>query len=286
MDLPRSSMQVVILSRDRSLYSTRSLVGAYEEAGYQVEVLDALTLEVKVGRGVYYSGERLCPDLIIPRFSSQLLVAGLAVLREWEREGRGIMNSAASLSVASDQLATLQALSSEGLPVPETSFCSQPEDEATFDSMTGQSARVIKLLDSSQGRGVTLANNPQTARSVLSTLATLRSSGVTQKYYAESRGEDRRLLVYQGQVIASIKRSARAGEFRANIHQGGSAESYEPSAEESDLALRATAALGLDLAGVDLIYTEEGYKILEVNASPGLEGVEQGHFMSISRCLV
>ncbi len=277
---------VIILSRDSILYSTQSLESAFLEAGHRVQVIDVLALEIKVGYGVFLNGELLQPTLVIPRFSSHLLVAGLAVLREWENRSIPVLNSSQSIAIANDQLATLQHLQQAGLPIPQTSFCSQPSTEETFDSILGEGeAKVIKLLDSSQGRGVTLAQDSTTARSLLTTLASLRSSGLTQKYYGESEGCDYRLIVLHGEVVAAISRRSKEGEFRANLHQGATAEPYEPSERQKELAIKAAEALGLDFAGVDLLPTAKGDLVLEVNASPGLQGAEGGEHGFISRLI-
>lgn len=276
---------VALLSRDAALYSTRSIKQAFLDAGHEVLILDVLQLEVKIGRGVFSHGKKLSPEFIIPRFSSGILLAGLAVLKEWEREGIPSLNASHSISLAHDQLATLQALSQAGLPIPESSFCSQPEGDETLNSLIGTSPKVIKLLDSAQGKGVTLAENAQTVRSLLSTLASLHSSGVTQEYYPDSKGQDRRLLVLNGKVIKAITRTARPTEFRANVHQGGTVSAYTPTEEETDLAIRAAEVLGLEFAGVDLLPTERGSLILEVNASPGLEGIEMGDVGSLAKLL-
>lgn len=276
---------VLILSRDPHLYSTRVLKQAFSEAGAEVRVLDVLQLEVKVGKGVYLDGKKLNPTLVIPRFSEQILIAGLAVLREWEREEVRILNSTQSLTIAHNQLATLQALAAESLPIPETAFCSQPASEDTLQSLLGSEQKVIKLLDSAQGKGVSLAPNTQTARSITSTLATLRASGITQAYYADAGGVDYRLIVFQGQVVKAIQRKARDGDFRANLHQGGSVTPYNPSSEDVSLAVKAAEVVGLEFTGVDLLPTAQGSLILELNASPGLEGVETGEEGCIARKL-
>lgn len=276
---------VALLSRDPGLYSTRVIKQAFLDAGHEVFILDALQLEVKIGKGVFFHGKKLNPEFVIPRFSGGILLAGIAVLKEWEREEVPLLNSSRSVALAHDQLATLQALSAAGLPIPETSFCSQPQGAETLDSLIGTSPKVIKLLDSAQGKGVTLAESAQTARSLLSTLATLHSSGVTQEYYADSKGQDRRLLVLNGKVIKAMTRTARPTEFRANVHQGGTVSAYTPTEEETTLALKAADTLGLGFAGVDLLPTEKGSLILEVNASPGLEGIEMGEVGSLARLL-
>ena len=267
---------VAILSRDPELYSTQVLVETFENSGHEVRVLDSLSLEVKVGHGVFQNGKKLEPSLIFPRFSSQILVAGLAVIREWEREKRSIINGSKSLMLAHDQLATLQALSSASLAIPETSFCSQPHNEATYTSLLGNSPKVIKLLEASQGKGVNLAPDKIIGKSLLSTLAYLRSSGITQEFLEEAKGSDIRILIFKGQVIGAIKRTSNSEDFRANLHQGGTMEEYSPSEEEKSIAILATKTLGLDFAGVDLIQSERGKLVLEVNASPGLEGVDLG----------
>lgn len=277
---------IALLSRDAELYSTRVIKEVFEKARETVVTLDVLKLEVKIGQGVFLKGEKITPRFIIPRFSSTILLAGLAVIREWEREGIPILNGSASLALAHDQLATLQCLSKNGLSIPQTSFCSQPSDQETFHSLAGEEAKVVKLLNSSQGKGVTYSSDSKTTRSLLSTLATLHSSGITQKFYPEAQGEDIRIIILKGEVIGAIKRTSREGEFRANIHQGGSVSTYQPNQEEASLAIQATEALGLSFAGVDLIKTEKGFLILEVNASPGLEGVEQGTEGRVAQYLI
>ena len=275
---------VALLSRDAELYSTREIRRAFESQGYEVRLFDVLQLEVKIGHGVFYRGELIRPTFVIPRFASQLLIAGLAVLREWESQGIPILNSSQSLQIAHDQLSTLQVLTQSGLPIPETSFCSQPSDPETYRSLSQGLPKVIKLLDSSQGRGVILAPEQLTVKSTLSALAFLQKSGITQTFHPEVEGRDYRLLVLNGRVIKAVTRAARQ-DFRANHHQGGSIATHTPTKEESSLALNAVSALGLSFAGVDLLPTSQGCLILEVNASPGLEGIEQGERGSVARLL-
>ena len=276
---------IIILSRDAELYSTRSLKEAFSRNGEEVKIIDALRLVVKIGRGVYLDGEEVCPKLVIPRFSAAILLAGLAAIREWERMGVPVLNSSAGLEVAHDQLRSLQRLSAAGIRVPESSFCSQPYGESTFELLIGEVPKVIKLLDGSQGNGVNLVHDYAGAKSLLSTLATLRSSGVIQRFYGEAQGCDYRIVMYRGVVLGAIRRIAAQGDFRANVHQGGRVERFEPSAEQVDLSHQAMLAVGVDFAGVDLIDTAEGSRVLEVNASPGFEGVEGGQFTSVTSML-
>lgn len=265
---------IIILSQDSTLYSTRVLSKAFTEVHQvPVQILNVLSLEVKIGKGVFSQGKRLTPSLVIPRFTGHLTLAGLAVLKEWEREGINVLNSSQGIALANDQLATLQALVQHDLPIPDTSFCSQPNG-TTYDSLTEGGAKIIKLLTSNKGKGVTIAPNAQVAHSLLSTLSSLHSSGITQTFHPETNGEDYRLLILDGKLLRAIKRTAKEGEFRANLHQGGTATPFTPLASDLELALKATQAVSLRFAGVDLIHTDEGTKILEVNASPGLEGIE------------
>ncbi len=277
---------IVLLSRQPELYSTRWLRVSGEKLGYKVVVLNVLDLEVKVGQGVYFHGEQVEPTCVIPRLSPNLLLSGGAVLREWRREGVKILNQPESLEIANNQLTTLQRLAEHGLPIPPTSFCSQPSSRDTFDSILDEFPKVVKLLHGSQGKGVNLVKERGTAQALLTTLETLQSSGITQKFYTEASGVDQRLVVLKGRVVGAIERTAQSGDFRANLHQGAEVKVYTPTDEEQRLAIAAVQAVGLDFAGVDLIKTDQGSMILEVNGSPGLEGVEAGHFGSIAEQVI
>lgn len=279
-------MKLAILSRDPSLYSTRRLREEAKAKGFTPEVLDVLSLELRVGTGCYYQGKKLTPHFTIPRLSGAYLLSGLAVIRELEASGTKVLNHSTALETTHDQLRTLQVLSQHGLPFPETRFCSQPHTSGNLEELSQFVPSVYKLLESAQGLGVTLIKDSQTASGMLTTLATLKSSGIIQHFHEDAWGEDLRLFVLNGKVIAGMKRTAQTGEFRANLHRGAKAEAYTPTPHESALAIKSCAALGLNCGGVDLIQTNDGTKVLEVNASAGLEGIEHSTGINIAQAII
>lgn len=272
-------MKLAILSRHGKLYSTRRLVEAARVRGHSVRVLDPLRCCLRVGDDgfdIRYMGKPLSRyDAVLPRIGGPASRQGHAVLRQFEHMGCRSPNGSEAIAAARDKLRCHQILAARGIAQPTTVFGDHALDTPDLLHMLGPPPYVIKLNQGSQGAGVTLAANAHTARASIDTLRALRADFVVQDYVAESRGADLRCVVVGDRVVAAIRRSGTLGEFRSNLHLGGVAEAVDPSPEEVALALQAAHALELGVAGVDLIRADLGLLVLEVNASPGLEGVER-----------
>ena len=283
-------MRIAVLSRNKSLYSTRRLVHAARTRGHDVRVIDTLAVAVEVGLalegqsgpklitsgplGLMRTGQIPEVDAIIPRIGSSITFYGLAVVRQFESLGVLTTAVAPAIACSRDKLHSLQLMSRAGLPIPRTAVIAQPR--ALFSAMhaVGGVPVVIKLIRGTQGKGVVLAKNLATAVAVLEKVYKAKRQALVQEYIAESRGRDTRVIVVGDRCIAAMERIAPDGDFRANLHRGGSAVSITPDPETSRMALAAAKAHGLAVAGVDLIQSERGPLLLEVNSSPGLEGIE------------
>ena len=283
-------MRIAVLSRNKSLYSTRRLVHAARTRGHDVRVIDTLAVAVEVGLalegqsgpklitsgplGLMRTGQIPEVDAIIPRIGSSITFYGLAVVRQFESLGVLTTAVAPAIACSRDKLRSLQLMSRAGLPIPRTAVIAQPR--ALFSAMhaVGGVPVVIKLIRGTQGKGVVLAKNLATAVAVLEKVYKAKRQALVQEYIAESRGRDTRVIVVGDRCIAAMERIAPDGDFRANLHRGGSAVSITPDPETSRMALAAAKAHGLAVAGVDLIQSERGPLLLEVNSSPGLEGIE------------
>lgn len=283
-------MKICILSRNPRLYSTYRLVQAADARGHEVEVLDTLrcTMNVATHRPrVRYGGEELpMYDAVIPRIGASITFYGLAVLRQFEMMDVFAMNESAAIGRARDKLRCLQVLAREGIGLPVTGFASAPDDIQDVIRMVGGAPLVVKLLEGTQGVGVVLAETQNAAESVLEAFLSLQHNIMVQEYVREAGGADIRCFVVDGEVVASMKRQAREGEFRANLHRGGQATAIEISETERQTAIAATQALGLNVAGVDLLRSSRGPLVLEVNASPGLEGIEHATGVDIAERMI
>src|SRR5262245_61672755 len=270
-------MRLVILSRGPSLYSTRVLVEAGEKRGHRVDVLDTLRFDIRVSRRspeLFYEGEPVGPvDAVVPRIGASITFYGLAVVRQFEMMGVYCLNESQAIARSRDKLRCLQVLSRHDIGVPPTVFTRSPEHVRRCIEMAEGPPVVVKLLQGTQGIGVVLAETEQAASSVIEAFHGLDENILIQKFIKESRGADIRAFVVGRRVVAAMKRQAVAGEFRSNLHRGGSASSFKLPAEYRKTALAAARALGLRVAGVDLIESEEGPMVMEVNSSPGLEGI-------------
>lgn len=272
-------MKLAILSRGPKLYSTARLVAAGIERGYSVAVVDPLHCIVSLTKRrpeVLYRGRRLAAfDAVIPRIGASITVFGLAVLRQLEALGLASANSSDAVARARDKLRSLQLLAQHGLAIPATAFARRRDELRSAIARVGGPPVVLKLIEGTQGVGVMLAESLDSAESVLDAMHWLKHDILIQGFVKEAQGTDVRALVVGGKVIAAIERRAPAGEFRSNLHRGGTARPIilDPAFERA--ALEATSVLGLDVAGVDLIPSREGPLVLEVNASPGLEGIER-----------
>jgi ribosomal protein S6--L-glutamate ligase len=271
-------MKLAILSRNSSLYSTRRLVEAAREQGHTVRVLDPLRCYMRIaceGFAVHYKGKPLTGvDAVIPRIGASVTRYGTAVLRQFELMGSCTPNPSDAILRARDKLRAHQLLAAEGIHMPVTVFGDNPDDTNDLLKLLGPSPHVIKLTESSQGTGVILAEKPSASRGITEALRGLYANFIVQEFIAEAKGADVRCFVVGDRVVAAMRRQAPAGEFRSNLHRGGTAVGVKPSADECDVAIRATKVLGLGVAGVDLIRSDRGPLVLEVNASPGLEGIE------------
>ncbi|HET8942548.1 MAG TPA: 30S ribosomal protein S6--L-glutamate ligase [Rudaea sp.] len=271
-------MKIAILSRNTKLYSTRRLIEAARVRGHQVRVLDPLRCYMRIAPSdftVHYQGRALSDyDAVIPRIGASVSFYGTAVLRQLEMMGVFTPNSSDAILRARDKLRSLQLLAREGIGLPTTVFGDNPDDTSDLLAMLGNPPHVIKLNEGAQGQGVVLAEKQSASKGVIEAFRGLYANFLVQEFIGEAEGADIRCFVVGGRVIAAMRRQAREGEFRSNLHRGGSAHQARLSPIEVDTALHAARALGLNLAGVDLLRSRRGPLILEVNSSPGLEGIE------------
>ena len=272
-------MKLAILSRNSKLYSTRRLVEAARVRGHSVRVLDPLRCYMRIasdGFAMHYKGKPIAGyDAVIPRIGASVTRYGTAVLRQFELMGSYTPNPSDAILRARDKLRAHQLLAAQGIGMPATVFGDNPDDTVDLLSMLGPPPHVIKLNEGTQGAGVMLTEKPSASRSVVEALRGLYANFVVQEFIAEAQGADLRCFVVGDRVVASMRRQAPDGDFRSNLHRGGSAERVEASAAEQEVAVRAACGLGLSVAGVDLIRSQRGPLVLEVNSTPGLEGIEQ-----------
>ncbi|MDH5824761.1 30S ribosomal protein S6--L-glutamate ligase [Luteimonas sp. RD2P54] len=271
-------MKLAILSRNTRLYSTRRLVEAARARGHSVRVLDPLRCYLRIaadGFSMHYKGRPVSGyDAVIPRIGASITRYGNAVLHQFELMGTYTPATSAAIARARDKLRCHQLLAAQGIDLPATVFGDNPDDTADLLSMLGPPPHVIKLNEGAQGAGVMLTEKPSASRSVIEALRGLYANFLVQEFVAEAEGRDLRCLVVGDSVVAAMRREASPGDFRSNLHRGGSGHAAVPSADERALAVRAARALELGVAGVDLIRSRRGPLVLEVNASPGLEGIE------------
>ncbi|HJS36144.1 MAG TPA: 30S ribosomal protein S6--L-glutamate ligase [Pseudoxanthomonas sp.] len=271
-------MKLAILSRNGKLYSTRRLVEAARQRGHTARVLDPLRCYMRIassGFQLHYKGRSLADyDAVIPRIGASITRYGTAVLRQFELMGTYSPNPSDAILRARDKLRAHQLLAAQGIDLPVTVFGDNPDDTHDLLSMLGPPPHVIKLNEGAQGAGVMLTEKPSASRSVVEALRGLYASFVVQEFIAEAEGADLRCFVVGDQVVASMRRQAPEGDFRSNLHRGGTAQNAVATEEECAVAIRAARVLGLGVAGVDLIRAARGPLVLEVNSTPGLEGIE------------
>ncbi|WP_290788925.1 30S ribosomal protein S6--L-glutamate ligase [Halomonas sp.] len=271
-------MHIALLSRNRNLYSTRRLVEAAEQRGHSARVVDTLRCYMSIAShhpSIHLKGEELEPfDAVIPRIGASVTFYGCAVLRQFEMMGTYVINDNVSITRSRDKLRSLQLLSRKGLGLPITGFAHSPDDIPDLITMVKGAPLVIKLLEGTQGIGVVLAETNQAAESVIQAFMGMKANIMVQEYIKEAKGADIRCFVIGDKVVASMKRQAAEGEFRSNLHRGGTASVIRITPEERSTAIRAAKAMGLRVAGVDLLRSNHGPVIMEVNSSPGLQGIE------------
>lgn len=271
-------MRIAILSRNRRLYSTRRLIEAAEQRGHEVQVIDVLRCYMNIvsrNPSVHLEGNKLDDfDAVIPRIGASVTAYGTAVLRQFEMMGTYTLVESVALSRSRDKLRSLQLLSRKGIGLPVTGFANKPGDSKDVIKLAGGAPVVIKLLEGTQGIGVVLAETNKAAESVIEAFMGLQANILVQEFIKEAGGADIRCLVVGGKVVAAMKRQAAEGEFRSNLHRGGSASLVKITPTERATAASAAKVLGLSIAGVDLLRSSRGPLVMEVNSSPGLEGIE------------
>ena len=283
-------MKLAILSRNAKLYSTQRLVEAGRQRGHVVRVLDPLRCYMQIAPGQFllrYKGKPLVGiDAVIPRIGASVTFYGTAVLRQFELMGAFTPNGSDAVLRARDKLRCHQMLAGEGLGLPVTVFGDNPDDTGDLLGMLGKPPHVIKLNEGTQGTGVILAENAGASRSVIEAFRGLYANFLVQEFIAEAKGADVRCFVVGGKVVAAMRRQASAGEFRSNLHRGGKASKVKLTPVEMDTALRAARVMGLGVAGVDLLRSKRGPLVLEVNSSPGLEGIEGATGVDVAGAII
>lgn len=269
------------------MYSHKRLKAEGEAAGHEISFINPLYCYMNVAAScpkVHYRGGAPLPhfDAVIPRIGASNTYYGTAVLRHMETMGMYTLNESIAISRSRDKLRSLQLLARKGIPMPLTSFAQSPDDTEDLVRMVGGAPLVIKLLEGTQGKGVILADSHQSAVSIINAFKEMRANILVQEFIEESRGVDIRCFVVGEKIVAAVKRQAKEGEFRANVHQGGTAVKVKLSPEERTIAIRAAKTMGLKVAGVDLIRSNHGPLVLEINSSPGLEGVEKATGINIA----
>lgn len=271
-------MKIAILSRNPKLYSTRRLLEAIEQNGHTGVVIDHLKCDIimdEKGPSLLYKGENLSDiDAIIPRIGASVTFYGTAVVRQFEM--MKVFSAVDSLAItrSRDKLRSLQILSRAGVSMPRTAFTNNSNHENKILGQIGQAPVIIKLLEGTQGLGVILAESNKAAKSVIEAFESLKTRVIIQEYIEEAGGADIRAFVVNGEIVGAMKRQGKEGEFRSNLHRGGEATLLKLSRAEKTMALNAAKAMGLAIAGVDMLQSKRGPMVLEVNSSPGLEGIE------------
>jgi len=271
-------MKIAVLSRNKNLYSTRRLVEAAEQRGHEVQVVDVLRCYMNITSHrptIHYRGEVLEGfDAVIPRIGASVTFYGTAVLRQFEMMNVFPLNESVAVTRSRDKLRSAQLLARKGIGMPVTGFAHNPDDIQDLLKEVGGAPLVIKLLEGTQGIGVVLAETQKAAESVIQAFMGLKANIMVQEFIKEAGGADLRCFVVGDKVVASMKRQGPEGEFRSNLHRGGSASLVRLTPEERSTAVRAARVMGLGVCGVDLLRSNHGPVVMEVNSSPGLEGIE------------
>ncbi|XDA96482.1 30S ribosomal protein S6--L-glutamate ligase [Sulfitobacter sp. LCG007] len=274
---PKRALRLAVLSRENN-YSTGRIVEVGEKRGHTVEVIDTTRCYMAINAmapEVHYDGNRLPRyDAVIPRIGASVTPYGCAVIRQFETIGTYCVNGSAGIMASRDKLHAHQVLASQRIGMPMTAIAASPKDTSNLMQLVGAAPVIVKLLESTQGKGVVLAETRKAAESVVDAFRGLKANFLVQRFIKEAAGEDIRCLVIGGRVVAAMKRKGADGDFRSNLHRGGTASNVRISKAEREAAVRAARAFGLGLAGVDLLRAADGPKVLEVNSSPGFEGIE------------
>ena len=284
-------MKIAIFSRQTNLYSTRQLVEAAKKRGHHADVIDTMRCYMNITTSeptIHYKGKELEHyDAVIPRIGASVTFYGAAVIRQLEMMGVFCVNDSVAITRARDKLRSLQLLSKKGIGLPITGFAHSLDEIKDLIKMVGGPPLVIKFLEGTQGIGVILVETSKAAQSVLEAFLGLKVNIMVQEYIKEAEGADIRCFVVGGKVVAAMKRQSRsAEEFRSNLHRGGIATAVEISEEERNMAVRAAHIIGLNVAGIDIVRSERGPLIIEVNASPGLEGIEKATGVNVAGSII
>jgi ribosomal protein S6--L-glutamate ligase len=283
-------MKIAILSRNKKLYSTRRLVESAEQRGHEVRVIDVLRCYMNITSlrpTIHYGGEVLSGfDAVIPRIGASVTFYGTAVLRQFEMMNVFPLNESVAVTRSRDKLRSAQLLARKGIGMPVTGFAHNPDDINDLLKEVGGAPLVIKLLEGTQGIGVVLAETPKAAESVIQAFMGLKANIMVQEYIKEAGGSDIRCFVVGEKVVASMKRQGPEGEFRSNLHRGGSATLVRLTPEERSTAVRAAKIMGLEVCGVDLLRSNHGPVVMEVNSSPGLEGIESASGKDVADIII
>ncbi len=279
-------MKIAMLARNPELYSHRRLTEAAEERGHELDIISTLRCYMNIASRrpeIYYNGEKLPTyDAVIPRIGASVTFYGLAVLRQFEMMGVYPLNESVAIGRSRDKLRSMQILARDGIGLPVTTFAHDPKQTEEVVRLAGGAPLVVKLLEGTQGIGVVLADTDRSAKSVIEAFRGVNVNILVHEFIKEAGGSDIRVLVLGCKVVASMKRTGAEGEFRSNLHRGGSAQTVKISPEERSTAVRAARALGLNFCGVDMLRANHGAVIMEVNSSPGLEGVENATGIDIA----
>ena len=283
-------MKLLILARNPKLYSHRRLIEAAEARGHEIEIINTLRCYMNITSHrpeVRYQGEKLIGfDAVIPRIGVSITFYGLAVLRQFEMMGVYPLNESVAIGRSRDKLRALQLLARKGIGLPVTGFAHSPDDTEDLIRIASGAPLVIKLLEGTHGKGVVLAETHQAAASMIDSFRGLKAHFLAQEFIKEAGGADIRCFVIGDKVVASMLRQGKEGEFRSNIHQGGTASTIRITPEERSTAVRAARTLGLNVAGVDLLRSNHGPVVMEVNSSPGLEGIEKATGKDIADLII
>lgn len=271
-------MKIAMLARNANLYSHKRLVEAAEERGHEINILNTTRCTVNIASHrptISYNGETLSGyDAVIPRIGASITNYGLAVLRQFEMQGVWPLNESIAIGRSRDKLRSMQILAKHGLGLPLTAYANDPKQAEEIIKAVNGPPVVIKLLEGTQGIGVVLAETMSSAKSVIEAFRGANVNILVQEFIKEAGGTDIRALVVGGKVVAAMKRTGAADDFRSNLHRGGSAEVIKITPEERSTAVRAASRMGLNVCGVDMLRSNHGPVIMEVNSSPGLEGIE------------
>jgi ribosomal protein S6--L-glutamate ligase len=283
-------MKIAMLARNAELYTHKRLKAAAEERGHTLDIINTLRCYMNIASHrpeVYYNGEKLVGyDAVIPRIGASITFYGTAVLRQFEMQGVYPLNESVGIGRSRDKLRSMQLLARDGIGLPVTTFAHDPKQTEEVLDLAGGAPVVIKLLEGTQGIGVVLADTKRSAKSVVEAFRGAGVNILVQEFIKEAGGTDIRAIVIGGKIVAAMKRTGAAGDFRSNLHRGGTAEVIKLSPEERLTAIRSAKAMGLNVCGVDMLRANHGPVVMEVNSSPGLEGVEAATGLDIASKII